>query len=121
MRNFWKKLRTHRPDEMERAILFKAQRNAYFFLVAALVVWSFCESAQVYRTHQRLNLIPCLLLAGAVTIQSLTQAVLTRRAVQGDEDSWETGPLAKLALLLSALACAVLALATAAVLTAVKI
>ena len=44
MRPFWKDLLPRRPDEMERAILFKAQRNAYLFLTAALLVWSLAES-----------------------------------------------------------------------------
>lgn len=110
-----------RPDEMERAILAKAQRNAYLFLALSLFLWSIYESVQVYRTRQRLNLMPCLLLIGAVAVQSLTQAVLKRRAVQGDGDSWETGPLARLVLLLALLACAVLALAAVVVLTAVRV
>lgn len=121
MKGFWKKLRAHRPDEMERAILFRAQRNAYGFLILSLLLWSMYESVQVYRLHQRLNLLPCLLLAGAAGIQSVTQLVLTRRAVQGDEDSWETGPFVKLVLFLGAAACAALALAAAVVLMAVRI
>ena len=40
MNRFWEKLRLRRPDEMERAILSQAQRNAYLFLVLALSVWS---------------------------------------------------------------------------------
>ena len=34
-----KKLKFHRPDEMEKDILFRAQRNAYIFLIAALFLW----------------------------------------------------------------------------------
>lgn len=121
MKRILEKLRSCRPDEMERAILNKAQRNAYLFLVGALFLWSMWESVQVYRTHQRLNLLPCLLLVGAVAVQSLTQAVLRRRAVQGDEDSWETGPMIRLVLLVCALACAVLTAAAAVVLMAVRV
>ncbi|MDE6902937.1 MAG: hypothetical protein K2P22_09370 [Lachnospiraceae bacterium] len=96
MGRIWRKLRLRRPDEMERYILFKAQRNAYLFLAAALVIWSLYESWHVYAHHGRLNLLPCLLLVGAVLIQSLTQLVLTRSAVKDDADSYETGPLVKL-------------------------
>lgn len=64
MKQFLKKFRLRRPDEMERHILFRAQRNAYLFLVAALAVWSFYESWQVYARHTRLNLLPCLPAAG---------------------------------------------------------
>lgn len=84
---FWKRLKPHKPDEMERHILFKAQRNSYFFLVAALLAWSLWESCQTFVHHTRPNLLPCLLLVAAALIQSLSQLWLTRNAVQGDEDS----------------------------------
>lgn len=121
MRRILKGLKLRRPDEMERHILFKAQRNAYLFLVAALAVWSFHESLRVYIHHSRLNLLPCLLLTAAVLIQSLTQLILTRRAVKDDEDSWETGPLVKLVLLLCAIAAAAVTAAAAVVLMSVRI
>lgn len=104
MRRFWRDLK--KPDEMERHILFRAQRNAYLFLAAALAVWSLWESARVYTLHTRLDPRPCLLLAAAVLIQGLTQLVLRRNAVKDDEDSHETGPLMGLVLL----ACGVAAL-----------
>ena len=44
MKRIFEKLGVRKMDEMERHILFKAQRNAYLFLVAALVIWSFYES-----------------------------------------------------------------------------
>lgn len=118
MKPKWRKPRG--MDEMERHILFRAQRSAYFFLVAALTAWSFYESWQVYARRTRLNLLPCLLLVGAVLIQSFSQLVLTRRAVQDDEDSFETGPLAKLAVLACALACIAAGIGAAAVLLCVR-
>ena len=117
MKQFLKKFRLRRPDEMERHILFRAQRNAYLFLVAALAVWSFYESWQVYARHTRLNLLPCLLLAAAALIQSFSKLVLERRAVQDDEDSYETGPLIKMIVLACVLA-GILATAAAALVLA---
>lgn len=93
-----------RPDEMERFILFKAQRSAYLFLVGALSCWSLYESGRVYLLHVRLNPLPCLLLAAAALVQLISQQVLTRRAVQGDADSNETGPLLRLLVLACAAA-----------------
>lgn len=116
-----KGLKLRRPDEMERHILFKAQRNAYLFLVAALVVWSFSESIRVYLYHSRLNLLPCLLLTAAVLIQSLTQLILTRGAVKDDEDSCETGPLVKLVLLACVVAAAAVTVAAAVALTGIRV
>lgn len=118
MKGSWKKLR--RMDEMERHILSRAQRNAYFFLVAALVVWSFYESWQVYVRHTRLNLLPCLLLTGAVLIQSVSQLALKRSAVKDDEDSYETGPLARLVVFVCAVACVAATVGAAVVLLCVR-
>ena len=116
MKQFLKKFRLRRPDEMERHILFRAQRNAYLFLVAALAVWSW----QVYARHTRLNLLPCLLLAAAALIQSVSKLVLERRAVQDDEDSYETGPLARIVVLACAAAGLIAAIGAAVMLLCVR-
>lgn len=121
MRRILKGLKRRRPDEMERHILFKAQRNAYLFLVAALVIWSFYESLRVYIHHSRLNLLPCLLLTAAVLIQSLSQLILNRAAVKDDEDSCETGPLVRLVVLSCAVAVAAVTAAAAVVLMGVRV
>lgn len=110
MKRRLKNFRFRKMDEMERHIAARAQRNAYLFLTAALLIWSLYESGQVYFRHTPLNPFPCLLLAGAAAVQGLSQAALTRRAVQDDGDSWETAPLARLVFL----ACAVAAVLTAA-------
>lgn len=121
MRRIFQKLGLHRMDEMEQHILFKAQRNAYLFLIIALVIWSFYESIQVYIHHNRLNLLPCLLLTAAVLIQSFSQLILTRSAVKDDEDSCETGPLVKLVLLACAIAAVAVTAAAAVVLMGVRV
>ena len=58
-----KKLEDHKPDEMEREIIF---------LIAALLVWSFYESYKVYNYHTRLNLMPSMLLAASILIQTFS-------------------------------------------------
>lgn len=121
MRPFWKDLLPRKPDEMERAILFKAQRNAYLFLTAALLVWSLAESWGVYARRAPLNPLPCLLLGTAALIQGLSQLVLTRRAVKGDEDSCETRPLALLVVTACAAAGILAALVAAVVLLGVRV
>lgn len=108
-------------DEMERYILFKSQRNAYIFLVAALAAWAFYESYQVYTRHSRLNLTPCLLIAAAALVQALSQLILTRRAVQGDEDSFETGPLVGIVVLVCTVAGVVVTIGAAVVLLCVRV
>lgn len=121
MNRFWKKLGLRKPDEMERFILFRAQRNAYLFLVAALLCWSMYESCRVYIHHSRLNLLPCLLLIAAALIQSFSQLVLTRNAVKDDEDSCETGPLARMVVLACAAAGVLAAAVTAVVILGVRV
>lgn len=121
MKKLLKKLHLHRADEMERSILFKAQRNAYLFLAAALLVWSLYESCQVYAGRGRLNLLPCLLLTAAALIQAFSQLVMARNAVKDDEDSYETGPLIKIAVLTCAVAAAAASAVAAAVLLGVRV
>ena len=105
MKSIFKKFGFHALDEMEKAILFRAQRNAYLFLLLALLAGSFYESYQVYRYHTRLNPYPCFLLVAAVLIQVFSRLVITRNAVKGDEDSYETGPLLKIIFFLCVTVC----------------
>lgn len=121
MKSLLKKLGFRRMDEMERYIAFRAQRNAYLFLVAALVVWTFAESWRVYAQHTRLNLIPCMLLAVSSLIQSFSQIIMTRNAVKDDEDSCETAPLLRLILLICVVAGVVVTVGAAMVLMSVRI
>lgn len=121
MKEIWQKLRLRKADEMEQFILFKAQRNAYYFLLFSLLIWSLYESYQVFAYHGRLNLLPCLLLVAAVNIQSFSQLILTRNAVKDDEDSYETGPLAKIVLLVCVVVSLIATVVAALVLVSVKI
>ncbi len=120
MKHFLKKLGFHKPDEMERHIVFRAQRNSYIFLVAALLVWSLYESYRVYAYHTRLNLIPCMLLTAAALIQTFSQLIMTRNAVKDDEDSFETAPLLKLIILVCAVASVIATIGAAFLLMGVR-
>lgn len=115
MQKIWQKIKIKKIDEMGKFILYKAQRNAYFFLIIALLLWSFYESYRVYAFHDRLNIVPCFLLTGAVLIQTFSQLILTRWAVKDDEDSFITEPLIKIVTLL-AVVIAIIATGVAAVL-----
>ncbi len=115
-----KKFSFRKPDEMERYILFKSQRNAYLFLVAALAIWSFYESFQVYAHHTRLNILPCGLLVASLAVQTLSQLIMTRSAVKDDEDSNETAPLFRLILFVCAVAGVIATIGAAVVLMGVR-
>lgn len=87
MKHLFRKLKLRETDEMERYIIFRSQRNSYFFLVISLIIWSFYESYKVYVYHSRLNPIPCFLLVSAVLVQTFSQLIIKRNAVKDDEDS----------------------------------
>lgn len=120
MKTLFNMFRLRKPDEMERAILFKSQRNAYLFLVFALMARTFFESYRVYAYHEPLNPFPCLLLAAAALIQAFSQLILTRNAVKGDEDSFETGPLFRIIALTCATAGIIATIVTAILLAGVS-
>lgn len=120
MKHFLDKLKFNKTDEMQRYIIFKAQRNSYIFLTAALLIWSLYESYKVYAYHSRLNPFPCFLLGAAAVIQAFTQIILTRNAVKDDEDSHETGPLANLIVLACVVTGIIATVAAAIVLMGVR-
>jgi len=97
---FFSFFKAHRPDEMEQYILFKAQRNAYWFLIVAMLLWSFYESAHTLIHKTTLNIMPCTILVAAVLIQTVTQLILSRNAVKDDEESFEAVPYRILIILL---------------------
>lgn len=99
MKNFFKKLGFHKMDEMEQHIAFKAQRNAFVFLVIALLIWTLYEAYNVFAFDTMLNPIPCTLLAAAVCIQNFSQLIMMRNAVKDDDDSFETLPLLRIILM----------------------
>ena len=106
---------------MEKAILFKAQRNAYIFLVISLLAWSLYESYKVYVYHNRLNLFPCFLLVMTMAIQTLSQFIMTRNAVKNDEDSYKTEAVVKVIVLICVIVSIFATVAAAIVFMGVKV
>lgn len=121
MRDFFRRFRFHKPDEMERHIVFRAQRYSYTFLIVALLIWSCYESYKVYMYHTKLNLIPCMLLVAAAVIQSLSQLIMTRNAVKDDEDSYETVPLFKIIILICVIVSVIATIGAAIIFMGVKL
>ena len=100
MKGIFSKLGLRIMDEMEKYIAFKAQRNAYIFLIIALLIWTLYESISVYVHHTRLNPFPCMLLAAASLIQSFSQLTMAHNAVKDDKDFYKTEPLLKTIILI---------------------
>lgn len=98
MKKLFKKLGFHKMDEMEQHIAFKSQRNAYIFLMIALLIWTVYEAVTVFVNDTMLNPLPSILLCVASAIQNFSQLIMTRNAVKDDEDSYEASPLLKIIL-----------------------
>lgn len=99
MKKFFEKLGFRKMDEMEQLIAFKAQRNAFVFLLFSLAVWTLYEAYKVLMFHTSLNPLPCFLLTGASSIQFFSEAIISHNAVKGDEDSPKASNLSKTILL----------------------
>lgn len=119
MRELLRRLGLRKMDEMERLIAFIAQRNAYIFLVTVLAGWALYESWRAYAEGGRPNLAPGGLLCGAVVIQGFSQLFMARKAVAGDEDSYESGPLLGLIMLVCVVAVLICTVGAAFLLLAV--
>lgn len=120
MKHIFRKIGLRKMDEMDRYIAFRAQRNAYHFLIISLFIWSMYESYQVFVYHTNLNLLPCMLLAAASLIQGFSQLVMQRNAVKDDEDSYETVPLLKIMIWVCVAAGVIATVGSAIILMGVK-
>ncbi|EGD49600.1 hypothetical protein Cpap_4040 [Ruminiclostridium papyrosolvens DSM 2782] len=96
MKMFFSKLGFRKMDEMEKDIALKAQRNALIYVLLVLVIWSLFESFKVYTQHVSLNLVPGFLLVSTSFVLILSQLVLQKRAVKGDDEYKDTTPILKI-------------------------
>ena len=95
MKSFFQKLGFHKMDEMEKDIALKAQRNALIYILLVLIIWSFYESFKVNTQRTSLNLVPSFLLGTTSLVLILSQLVLQKRAVKGDDEYKDTPPTLK--------------------------
>lgn len=102
MKRILNKLGFRKMDEMERHIAFKAQRNAYLFLMVALLFWTFYERYQVFVYESKLNMIPSILLYVAAAIQIISQLVITHGTVK-DEDTDKAPPWLRILMWIGAI------------------
>lgn len=93
MKSFFLKLGFRKMDEMEKDIALKAQRNALIYILLALAIWSLYESFKVYTQHTSINTVPSFLLVTTSFVLILSQLVLKKRVVKGDDEYKETTSL----------------------------
>ncbi|MBN7771797.1 hypothetical protein [Clostridium aminobutyricum] len=86
MKSFFAKLGFRKMDEMEMSIALKAQRNALIYVLLALTIWSLYESFKVYTQHISFNSVPSFLLVTTSFVLILSQLVLQKRVVKGDDE-----------------------------------
>lgn len=97
MRTFFLKLGFRKMDEMEKDIALKAQRIALIYALLALAIWSFYESFKVYtQQYTSLNLAPSFLLVTTSLVLIISQLVLQKRVVKGDDEYKDTTPIIKI-------------------------
>jgi Mn2+/Fe2+ NRAMP family transporter len=96
MKSFFSKLGFRKMDEMGKDISIKAQRNALIYVLLVLVIWSFYESFKVYTQHTSLNSAPSFLLVTTSFVLILSQLVLKKRAIKGDDEYKDTTPILKI-------------------------
>lgn len=96
MKSFFSKLGFRKMDEMEKDIALKAQRNALIYALLALAIWSLYESFKVYTQHTSLNPVPSFLLVTTTFVLILSQLVLQKRVVKGDDEYKDTTPLLRI-------------------------
>ncbi|OPX87212.1 MAG: hypothetical protein A4E53_02590 [Pelotomaculum sp. PtaB.Bin104] len=96
MKSLFSKLGFRKMDEMEKDIALKAQRNALIYVLLVLAIWSFYESFKVYTQHTSLNSVPSFLLVTTSFVLILSQLVLQKRVVKGDDEYKDTTPILKI-------------------------
>jgi len=95
MKSFFSKLGFRKMDEMEKDIALKAQRNALIYILLVLAIWSFYESFKVYTQQISLYLVPSFLLVTTSFVLILSQLVLQKRVIKGDDEYKDTTPILK--------------------------
>lgn len=96
MKSFFSKLGFRKMDEMEKDIALKAQRNALIYVLVVLAILSFYESFKVYTQHTSLNSAPSFLLITTSFVLILSQLVLQKRVVKGDDEYKDTTSIFKI-------------------------
>lgn len=94
MKSLFSKLGFRKMDEMEKDIALKAQRVALIYVLLFLAIWSLYEPFKLYTQHTSLNSVPSFLLLTTSFVLILSQLVLQKRAVKG-EDEYKDSPVLK--------------------------
>ena len=96
MKSFFSKLGFRKMDEMEKDIALKAQRNALIYVLLVLAIWSFYESLKAYTQHTPLNSVPSFLLVTTSFVLIVSQLLLQKRAVKGDDEFKDANSILKI-------------------------
>ena len=72
-------------DEMDRDIQLRAEEWGYKTVLLALCAWTILNVYQSLTNHIKLDMLPCLILCLTVCVQTLSQMIMKRKMVAGDD------------------------------------
>lgn len=80
-------------DEMDRDIQLRAEEWGYKTVLLALCSWTILNVYQSLTNHIKLDMLPCLILCLTICVQTLSQMIMKRKMVAGDEEYKEPNKL----------------------------
>ena len=80
-------------DEMDRDIQLRAEEWGYKTVLLALCAWTILNVYQSLTNHIKLDMLPCLILCLTICVQTLSQMIMKRKMVAGDEEYKEPNKL----------------------------
>ena len=73
-------------DEMDRKIKLLAQEISYRIMLLVLSIWMLYNCWQTLANGEKYNLLPGLILCLAVCIQSVSEMVIKRKIIEGENE-----------------------------------
>ena len=80
-------------DEMDRKIQLRAEQISYRVMLLILSVWTLYNCWQTLANGEKFNLFPGLLVCLADSVQSVSQMVMKRKMIDGDDEYHEPNKL----------------------------
>ncbi len=73
-------------DEMDRKIRLCSEEIAYRFIILVMSIWTIYNCMQTIVKGAEYNILPGLIVCGAVSVQSFSQMYIKQKMIDGDEE-----------------------------------
>lgn len=73
-------------DEMSKHIRLRFEEYGFKFTLLSLSLWTIWEYYFAFSTGQKFYVLPMLILAGGLAIQSFSEIIMKRKMIMGDEE-----------------------------------